>query len=81
MFLLLIVTGISLHYASAEGSLIPFQLSVGIHNICAIILTINYGIFVIGNMIIRKWHVLPKVEKEPLAQTLETVYVLCRGNF
>ena len=51
MFLLLIFTGISLHYSSAESSLIPFQVSVGIHNICAIILTINYGIFVLGNMI------------------------------
>ena len=50
MFTLLVVTGISLHYASAENSLIPFQVSVGIHNICAIILSINFGVFVIGNM-------------------------------
>ena len=51
MFLLLIITGISLHYASADTSLIPFNLSVGIHNICAIILVINYGIYVIGNIV------------------------------
>ena len=50
MFILLVVTGISLHYASAENSLIPFQVSVGIHNICAIILSINFGVFIIGNM-------------------------------
>jgi thiosulfate reductase cytochrome b subunit len=51
MFLLLIFTGISLHYASVDASFIPFNISVGIHNICAIILVINYGIFVIGNIV------------------------------
>lgn len=71
-FILLTVTGISLHYASAEGSLIPFQLSITIHNFCAIILTINYGVFVIGNMIsgngmfYRKWrkNLWPKLWKQ-----------------
>ncbi len=29
MFLVLLVTGISLHYASAESSFIPFQVSSG----------------------------------------------------
>jgi len=51
MFLLLILTGISLHYASVDSSIIPFNLSVGIHNVCAIILVINYGIYVIGNIV------------------------------
>ena len=72
MFLILIVTGISLHYASVERSLIPFQVSVGVHNISAIILTINYGVFVIGNMIsgngryYRKWrkNIGPKLWKQ-----------------
>jgi thiosulfate reductase cytochrome b subunit len=48
-FLLLVFTGISLHYVFGDNRLIPFEISVGIHNICAIILTINYGIFLIGN--------------------------------
>ena len=51
MFLLLIATGISLHYASPEGGLIPFRISVAIHNFCAIVVTANYGVFVIGNML------------------------------
>lgn len=72
MFILLIITGVSLHYASIDKSLIPFQVSVGIHNVCAIILTINYGIFVIGNMFsgngtyYRKWrkNLGPKLWKQ-----------------
>jgi thiosulfate reductase cytochrome b subunit len=49
MFLVLIVTGISLHFATSENSFISFRVSVALHNICAIILTVNYGIFIIGN--------------------------------
>jgi thiosulfate reductase cytochrome b subunit len=72
LFLALIVTGISLHYSSVDNSLIPFKTSVGIHNICAIILSVNYGIFVIGNMITgngryyRKWrkNLWPKLWKQ-----------------
>lgn len=53
MFLLLIITGISLHFSSVDHSLIRFDISVGIHNIAALIVTFNYGIFVIGNMVTR----------------------------
>jgi len=50
MILLLIASGISLHYASAS-LVIPFELSVSIHDVCAIILTANYGIFILGNLL------------------------------
>lgn len=53
MFLLLVITGISLHFSSLDNNLIPFNVSVGIHDVAAIILTFNYGIFVIGNMVTR----------------------------
>lgn len=49
MFLVLIVTGISLHYATGQ-KILSFDVSVAIHNICAIILSFNYGIFIIGNL-------------------------------
>lgn len=71
-FVLLVATGISLHYASVDSSLIPFQISVAIHNFCAIILTINYGVFILGNMFTgngdyyRKWrkNLWPKLWKQ-----------------
>jgi thiosulfate reductase cytochrome b subunit len=53
MFLLLIFTGISLHYSSAQSHLIRFDVAVGIHNVAAIIVTLNYGIFLIGNIVTR----------------------------
>ena len=72
MFLLLILTGLSLHYATVENSFIPFELSVAIHNVCAIILSINYGVYIIGNMFsgngnyYRKWrkNLWPKLWKQ-----------------
>lgn len=71
-FLLLLITGISLHYASADSSLIPFQVSVAIHNVCAIILSINFVVFVIGNVVTKngmyymKWrkNLWPKLWKQ-----------------
>lgn len=50
-FLLLAVTGISMHYAGEGSVFMKFELSVLIHNICAIILSFNFLIYVIGNMI------------------------------
>lgn len=53
LFLLLIFTGISLHFAGrVEGvALIRFDTAVSLHNISAIILTINYIYYLIGNVL------------------------------
>jgi thiosulfate reductase cytochrome b subunit len=72
LFLILIFTGLMLRYAAGSQGFIPFEFSVALHNICAVILTINYGIYVIGNMIsgngmyYRKWrkNILPKLWKQ-----------------
>lgn len=53
MFLILILTGIALHFSSKDSSILPFNVSVGLHNVAAIIVTFNYGVFVIGNMVTR----------------------------
>ncbi len=72
MFLLLIFTGLSLHFSSVDFNLLNFEASVGIHNACALIVTFNYGVFVIGNMVTkngryyRKWrkNLIPKLWKQ-----------------
>jgi len=72
MFLILIVTGISLHYAQTGNGIITFRLAVRLHNICAVILTLNYVVFVLGNMFTgngtyyRKWrkNLWPKLWKQ-----------------
>jgi thiosulfate reductase cytochrome b subunit len=49
--LVLILTGLSMQYSSRDGSLIPFPVSVQLHNISGIALTASYLIFFIGNII------------------------------
>lgn len=55
LFLILIFTGISMQYAGhTEGpTIIRFDQAVKWHNITAIILVVNYGIFVLGNALSR----------------------------
>lgn len=48
--LLLIFTGISMQYASHDSHFISFDTAVSLHNICGILLTISYIIFIIGNL-------------------------------
>ena len=50
MFILLILTGISLHYSTTENSLIRFDISVAIHNIAALIVSVNFIFFVFYNI-------------------------------
>jgi thiosulfate reductase cytochrome b subunit len=50
-FLVLILTGLSMQYSNPDSAMIPFALSVKLHNICGIGLTANYLIFFIGNII------------------------------
>jgi len=49
LFLLLILSGLSMQYSNPELPIIRFDIAVSIHNICGILLTINYSIIIIGN--------------------------------
>jgi len=51
LFILLIITGLSMQYSSPEQPLIRFDYAVSIHNICGILLTANYFFFFIGNLV------------------------------
>lgn len=48
--LLLIVTGLSMQYASPDGGLLRFDVAVSIHNISGIILSASYIFFFLGNL-------------------------------
>jgi thiosulfate reductase cytochrome b subunit len=48
--LILIITGLSMHYASPDGPSIRFDIAVNIHNVSGILLTINYVFFLLGNL-------------------------------
>jgi thiosulfate reductase cytochrome b subunit len=50
-FLILVITGLALHYSIPDKGLISFDVAVGLHNAAAIILIIGYCFYVIGNLI------------------------------
>lgn len=49
MFLGLIFTGLSLQYVSSDFTLVPFNVSVTLHNITGILLSIGFVFYLIGN--------------------------------
>ena len=51
--LILIVTGLSMQYSSPNGSIIPFRISVQMHNISGISLAASYLVFFVGNILNR----------------------------
>jgi thiosulfate reductase cytochrome b subunit len=53
LFLILIVTGLSMQYTGKENTsyVVGFAIAVKWHNFAAIILTINYILFVTGNLL------------------------------
>ena len=48
-FLLLVLTGISMHFAGKESHLVPFELSVKVHNISGIAVIIGFIFFAFAN--------------------------------
>ncbi|MDE5416516.1 cytochrome b/b6 domain-containing protein [Labilibaculum sp. DW002] len=51
LFITLMITGISMQYSNPENPLlVSFELSVQLHNLCGILISINYLLFFIGNL-------------------------------
>lgn len=48
--LLLVVTGLALHFADKDNPIISFDLSIVLHNIAGVIMTLLYIVFIVGNL-------------------------------
>ncbi len=63
IFLVLIASGISMHYSATNDLFIPFQTAMYIHNIAGILLSINFVFYVIFNIITKNYkHYIPKLK-------------------
>ncbi|HLN21570.1 MAG TPA: cytochrome b/b6 domain-containing protein [Bacteroidales bacterium] len=73
LFIVLIVTGISMQYTDKDNStlVVGFERAVKWHNIAAIVLTINYIFFVMGNVLTRNGRYY-RIEKENFMKNLVT---------
>lgn len=74
LFLILMVTGLVMHYANpgVDKAILSFSTAVKWHNVSAIILIVNYLIFLVGNILsrngryYRKWrkNLIPNMVKQ-----------------
>ena len=84
LFLLLILTGMSMHYAEPNSGWIPFELSVALHNIAGIGLSVMYLGFLIGNVVSGNYrHYLPKLRglsTRMIGQTRYYLYGIFKGE-
>jgi thiosulfate reductase cytochrome b subunit len=55
LFLLLLISGLSLHYSNSGAAMLDFNLAQRVHNVCGILLALTYTVFVIGNIITGNW--------------------------
>lgn len=51
MILVLIVSGVSMQYSDPLRPILRFDIAVTLHNLSGILLTLNYSLFIIGNVI------------------------------
>ncbi|MBK7213511.1 MAG: cytochrome b/b6 domain-containing protein [Bacteroidales bacterium] len=80
LILALIVTGVSMQYSSPEYGFIPFDKAVSIHNIAGMLLTLNYILFVVGNMVTPNGRYYKITKAGFFRQTNETVPLLYNWN-
>ena len=71
MFLILIVTGLSMQYTDKEHAayVVGFAKAVKWHNFAALVLTINYIFFVTGNLLTKNGRYY-RIEKEEFLSDL-----------
>jgi len=71
LFVILILTGISIQYVTDEGSFIIFSFEAAIawHNVAAFLLTANYVIYVLGNWFTKNGKYY-RVKKKKMSQRL-----------
>ncbi|MCP4696095.1 MAG: cytochrome b [Gammaproteobacteria bacterium] len=81
LFLALLVTGISLHFAAPGAPLIPFDSSRFIHNVCGVAFSVNYLVYLVWNALSGNWrHYIPQ-RKRLFGRMLKQTMYYARGIF
>ncbi|SHF58685.1 thiosulfate reductase cytochrome b subunit [Mariniphaga anaerophila] len=73
--LVLIFSGISLHYSTRGALLLRFDIAIAVHNIAGVIITFNYFIFILGNILTKNGqHYRVKVQGLPKRLMKQILY-------
>lgn len=55
LIIVLVVTGVSLHFADPKGWMVEFSLANRLHNVAGLSLVVAYAFFFIGNIVSGNW--------------------------
>jgi len=84
LIIILIFTGVSLQYASKDSMLIPFQTAISVHNICGVLLTLNYLQYFIASLVSKnfRFYVIrqPKFWQRAARQARYYAFGVFRGD-
>jgi len=84
LFLILIVTGLSLQYSSPDYTIIRFDTAVSVHNVAGILLTFNYLVIFFGNLFTRNgfYYMMRRrwIKKEIPVQARYYVFGIFKGE-
>jgi thiosulfate reductase cytochrome b subunit len=84
LYLFLIFTGLSMQYSNPEYPLIRFDIAVSVHNICGILLSLNYLFILFGNIFTRNGEYyrirLRGFYKELIAQARYYLFGIFKGE-
>lgn len=84
LVILLILTGVSLQYASKEFQIIPFSTAISIHNVCCVLLTFNYLQFFIASLVSKNFRFYivrqPNFWKRTMKQARFYAYGVFKGE-
>jgi thiosulfate reductase cytochrome b subunit len=83
MFLILIVTGLSMQYTDKENAsyVVGFAKAVKWHNFAAIVLILNYILFVTGNLLTKNGSYYRISKKNFKSDLVKQLKYYCRGMF
>ena len=84
LFIILIVTGISMHYSTQSNLFLPFDIAMVSHNVAGILLTVLYIFYAIMNAVSGNYkHYIPKLKgltRRMIVQARYYVYGVFRGE-
>jgi len=79
--LVLIVSGVSMQYASQGKMLLSFEWAVRLHNLCGAGLTLNYLLFFVGNLVTSNGRHYFHYERPFFAALRRQIYYYTKGIF
>jgi len=79
--ILLIITGVSMNAGGDSSFLVSFDKAIGIHNVAGIVITINYLIYFIGNLVTPNGKFYIVKQRAFLKRPMKQAYYYAWGMF